>query len=90
MKKNAFYLYLLSNIDKVAEFQDGMTPVERANKKLLFCVLFMTIDRLAAEIAVRDGFKAQIFKACISMTYTDIYAITELIVKQPEILEYER
>jgi len=89
MNKNAYYIYLLARIDKIAEFQDGMNATERLDKDLLFNVLFMTIDRIASEIARKDGHTLDLINACSGLTYTDVRDITTLIIKEPEILNYE-
>lgn len=91
MKNNTYYLYLLSRINKIAEFQDGMNALERLDKELLFNVLFMTINRLASKIAKKDGYchSLEVTNACIVLTYTDIKDITALIIKEPVILNYK-
>jgi len=92
MKDNPFYLYLLGRIDKVAQFQDGITEEESENKELvkqvLFSMIYMTADKIAQEASRNDRFPAKVSKACVSLTYTDIYKITELLMVEPEVLDY--
>jgi len=92
MKNNAYYKYLIANIDRIAEFQEGMTEDERKNEELmknvLFSVLFTTINRIAVLAAREDKFPEEVSNACVALTYTDVYEITKLIVKQPEIMNY--
>ncbi len=92
MKDNIYYKYLLSNIDRIAKFQDGITTEERLDKKLIknviFSLLFTTINNLAFVATQEDKFPEKVTKACEVLTYTDIYKITELIIKRPEILIY--
>jgi len=89
-KTNKYYFYLVGRIDKVAGFQDGMSKEERANDKIRFNVLFMTIDRIAAEISKGNTeYPKDLYNACICLTYTDIYTLTEMIINHPEIINYE-
>lgn len=93
MKTNAYYLYLLGRIDKVAAFQDGMTAKERENKDLVkqvtFSLLFMTADKIANEASREDIYPKEVSDACISLTYSDIYEIVQLLITEPEIENYE-
>jgi hypothetical protein len=93
MKTNAYYLYLLGRIDKVAAFQDGLTLEERKNKELVkqvtFALLFMTADKIANEASREDTYPEEVSIACMALTYSDIYEIVQLLVVEPEIMNYE-
>lgn len=91
MKTNPFYLYLLERIDEVASFQDGMTKIERNTPKLVFAVLFSSINTIGVAVSREENsFSKEVVNACVSLTYSDVYTITELILNEPEIANYEK
>jgi hypothetical protein len=81
-KLNPFYLYLLRNVSAMETFIEVLTPQEQMNDKIRFCVIFMGVDRLASEISRETGYEEDVMHACVALSYTDIYLLTEWIEEE--------
>jgi hypothetical protein len=86
VKKNPFYLHLTTHSDRLEACLDGMTPEEAKNDKITFCIVFMTIDRIASSISREElGLHSSIVLACVALSYTDIYLLTEMMINDLEL-----